>query len=130
MTKRVPLAEKRRPRRELGNVLTFVLTCPFCPARPVFGVPFGEAVRVVAYRRQTVRLECRKCRLRFSVNWLDVGLKLLRDGAPGWGDASAAVGERQGLQALEAAMRGAGAWETFLEHAHSRNNGAVDTGQS
>jgi hypothetical protein len=92
----------------------------------------GEEGRVVAYRRKTVRLECRKCGLRFSVNWLDVARLLLEAGAPGWGDMSAAVGGSQGMTAIEAGARGLGTWDRFVElcEAESRIDGPVVNGEA
>ena len=130
MTARVPLEAKRRPRRELGEVLTFVLHCPLC-LPGAMGIPPGS--RVVAYREKTVRMECLKCQLRWSVNVLEITSRLFKDGAPGWGDASKRIGEQQGWQALEAFVRGSGrSWEAFQDrfaarHA-SRSNDAVDNG--
>lgn len=125
MSARLPLSEMKRPRRQLGAVLSFVLHCPLC-LPGAMGIP--PESRVVAYRERTVRMECRDCGLRFSVNWIDVAQTLLRRGAPGWGDKSSALGEIQGMQAFEAAVRGLGRWEQFCERLESRNNGAVDTG--
>ena len=127
MTVRVPLEQKRRPRRELGDVLSFVLHCPLC-MQDSWG---GPNCRIVAYRRRSVRLECRQCGLRFSVDWFELARKLLVDGAPGWGDQSEAVGERQGWQALEAGVRGSGRdWDAFLEglEALTDNDATVDVG--
>jgi transcription elongation factor Elf1 len=60
-TKRVPLDEMKRPRREYGRTLRLLLDCPLC----------GEdELRVVAFRRHSARMECPKCGLRFSIDFV------------------------------------------------------------
>ena len=51
-----------------------MLLCPLCGAVPFMGVaiPPQGSLRVVAYRRRSVRLECRECRLRFSLDTAQV----------------------------------------------------------
>jgi hypothetical protein len=59
MTKRKPDEELVRPRRFLGQTLRNMLRCPLCAQ---------QNLRVVAYRRRSVRLECGACELRFSID--------------------------------------------------------------
>jgi hypothetical protein len=61
MTRRKSYADSRRPRR--NSPLAELLLCPLCR---------HDLVRVVAYRERTVRLECKRCELRYSLNPLDV----------------------------------------------------------
>jgi transcription elongation factor Elf1 len=60
----------QRPNRRLGEVLRAVLGCPLCRVEPA-DVTVG-AVRVVSYRASTVRVECVRCGLRFTMNLDDV----------------------------------------------------------
>lgn len=55
-----------RPKRRFGDVLRVSLCCPLCAVEPM--TAGGPVLRVVAYRDRTVRLECRACNLRFSVD--------------------------------------------------------------
>jgi hypothetical protein len=62
-----------KPRDQLGETLRENLSCPFCSATPSqlgFGMLGAQAkpLRIVAYRKTTARLECRKCGLRFSID--------------------------------------------------------------
>jgi hypothetical protein len=78
-------AANTNPRDELGQMLRKHLHCPACgPDLASMMVPMqfhsdnggGKAsVRVIAYRPKSIRLECRDCGLRFSidpVNFADV----------------------------------------------------------
>lgn len=62
-TKRKTIDETKRPWRAVGGELREMIGCPLCAAR---------SVRVVAYRKNTVRFECATCDLRFSLSPLDV----------------------------------------------------------
>jgi hypothetical protein len=65
-----------RPRDELGGALRKRLRCPMCSggsgldaALAMFGGNDDrKSLRVIAYRKTSVRLECRECSLRFSVD--------------------------------------------------------------
>lgn len=74
MTKPLAQATGQRPRRRPGDVLRTVLLCPLCGTVSFMGVavPAKGSLRVVAYRRRSVRLECRQCRLRFSLDTAQV----------------------------------------------------------
>lgn len=72
--------EMERPNRRFGDVLRAVLSCPLC--RYTRDGKIGEPeLRVVAYRRNTVRIECPKCGLRFSVGQDDV-VRRISEGGP------------------------------------------------
>jgi hypothetical protein len=58
------MTKAKPPRRQLSAVLADLLHCPLCWQNP-FGGPGG---RVVAFRSRTVRLECRGCGLRWSID--------------------------------------------------------------
>jgi transcription elongation factor Elf1 len=58
MTPRKPLQELERRNRATGELLRALLNCPLC----------GESVKVVAYRHRTIRFECLRCGLRFSID--------------------------------------------------------------
>lgn len=64
-TKLKPRAESLRPNRRLGEALRMTVGCPLCRVLPAF---IGNTLRVVAWRSHTVRLECPKCGLRFSID--------------------------------------------------------------
>jgi transcription elongation factor Elf1 len=55
--------DMQRPNRRLGDVVRALVGCPLCRLDPE-----GLELRVVAYRRRSIRLECRLCGLRFSVD--------------------------------------------------------------
>jgi hypothetical protein len=68
-----------RPRDDLGDALRKRLHCPMCSGAldsalaMLGGGAFGgdndtKPLRVIAYRKTSVRLECRECSLRFSVD--------------------------------------------------------------
>ena len=64
-----------RPRDELGDLLRKQLRCPTCPTGGLggLGALMGaddqrRPLRIVAYRKSSVRLECRDCGLRFSID--------------------------------------------------------------
>jgi hypothetical protein len=69
-------------RDELGNLLRSTLHCPNCPPSLAAVMPGplqsenGEStLRIVAYRQRSIRIECRRCGLRFSIdpaNFADV----------------------------------------------------------
>lgn len=87
MTERRPIWELRRPRKRLGETLRAFLTCPLCANNPGGWKP-GEP-RVVAFREETVRLECEHCGLRFSVSPRQLALAVmtkLRDAPDGSDD--------------------------------------------
>lgn len=52
-----PLHELKRPRRRLGDKVRELISCPLC----------WSFVRVVAWRDQSARVECRNCGFRFTV---------------------------------------------------------------
>jgi hypothetical protein len=60
------------PHTELGDLIRRSLRCPFC--RPsleaVMPLPSGTSkpLRIVAFRQKSIRLECRQCGLRFSID--------------------------------------------------------------
>jgi hypothetical protein len=63
------------PHTELGDLVRRSLRCPFC--RPsleaVMPLPSGASsttkpLRIVAFRQKSIRLECRECGLRFSID--------------------------------------------------------------
>jgi hypothetical protein len=69
------MSDARRPREELGALLRDVLRCPFCAAaaaNPLAALAnLGsqhKPLRVVAFRPRSIRLECRACGLRFSID--------------------------------------------------------------
>jgi hypothetical protein len=62
-TKRKTIDETRRPWRAAGEELREWICCPLCRV---------SLLKVVAYRANTVRFECSKCGLRFSLRPLDV----------------------------------------------------------
>jgi len=53
--------EMKRPRRVLGDAIRMHLSCPLCREE--------DELRVVEYRRRSIRIECRKCELRFSIDF-------------------------------------------------------------
>jgi hypothetical protein len=55
--------DMQRPNRRLGDVIRATVGCPLCRVEPD-----GLELRVIAYRRHSIRLECRLCALRFSVD--------------------------------------------------------------
>ena len=64
-----------KPRAELGETLRQQLCCPLCsadPSRSIAALLGGQTqtkpLRVVAFRVSSVRLECRECGLRFSID--------------------------------------------------------------
>ena len=64
-----------RPRDELGDLLRKRLRCPMCSADPFAGLGAlagddddRKPLRVVAYRKNSVRLACRTCGMRFSID--------------------------------------------------------------
>jgi hypothetical protein len=59
-------ADLQRPNRRLGDVIRAVLSCPLCQLMP----DGNRAIelKVVAYRRRSIRLRCPLCGLRFSVD--------------------------------------------------------------
>jgi hypothetical protein len=64
------------PRDELGRLLRRTLHCPACgPPLESMLVPVpmqsrngSSSIRVIAYRQKSIRLECRECELRFSID--------------------------------------------------------------
>jgi hypothetical protein len=118
MTKRVPIEQKKRPRRGLQSLLSIALACPFRCDPSGFGI--GSELIVVAYRKKSIRLECRECGLRFSVDWFRVAQNLERRGAWGWGDKSAAIGSGMAVELFEKQLRAAGAWDAFVSRAPIR----------
>lgn len=62
-TKRKAIDETRRPWRAAGAELREWICCPLCRV---------SLLKVVAYRANTVRFECSRCGLRFSLRPLDV----------------------------------------------------------
>jgi len=58
MTKSKNIIDSKRPRREMGEIIRGLLRCPFCEV--------SDTLRVVAYRENTVRVECGHCKGRFS----------------------------------------------------------------
>lgn len=63
-TKPKPLEEMQRPMRRVGDVVRQMLACPLCKVDPEVSAAY---LRVVAYRANTIRIECRICGLRFSL---------------------------------------------------------------
>ncbi|CAN5922037.1 hypothetical protein BH23ACT10_BH23ACT10_10750 [soil metagenome] len=65
----------QRPMRRFGDIIRGTLACPLCGPdvgrMEAMNAPNGM-LRIVAYRTNTVRLECRLCGLRFTVNRRDV----------------------------------------------------------
>jgi hypothetical protein len=53
--------EMKRPRRVLGDAIRMHLSCPLCREK--------VELRVAAYRRRSIRIECRKCELHFSIDF-------------------------------------------------------------
>jgi transcription elongation factor Elf1 len=58
--------QMQRPRRRFGDVIREIVGCPICRREP--GSAGYVPLRVVAYRSNTIRLECPVCELRFSVD--------------------------------------------------------------
>lgn len=65
-----------RPREQLGALLREILDCPMCASTDPTTLMLqagmrsriDKGVRVVAFRAKAIRLECRGCGLRFSIN--------------------------------------------------------------
>jgi transcription elongation factor Elf1 len=70
VTRRKPLSESKRPRRQASESIRAFFGCPFCSTGG--GLSDAEPLRVVAYRRKTVRVECSECGGRFSFNPLQL----------------------------------------------------------
>jgi hypothetical protein len=73
--------DMQRPNRRFGDVIRALVSCPLCG--PDLG-PLGREsapVRVVAYRRNTVRLACPLWGLRFSVDRAELVAAIGRDPA-------------------------------------------------
>lgn len=69
----------QRPNRRLGDVVRALVACPLCG--PNLG-PLGiedHPVQVIAYRRNTIRLACPLCGLRFSIGQQDLIKAIDRD---------------------------------------------------
>jgi hypothetical protein len=64
--------ELKRPRRRLGDVIRALVACPLCGPDLRPGGTGVEPMKVVAYRRNTIRLECPACGLRFSIATVDL----------------------------------------------------------
>jgi transcription elongation factor Elf1 len=63
------LTELQRPRRRLRERFIGDVSCPLC----FHGANARPAIRVIAWRKQSTRLECPNCGLRFSIdleNWV------------------------------------------------------------
>lgn len=65
----------QHPREELGTLLRATLDCPLCASTDgvsalLSGVSQKDRkpLRVIAFRIRSIRLECRSCGLRFSVD--------------------------------------------------------------
>jgi hypothetical protein len=58
----------RRPNRRVGDIVRTLLACPLCRRGP----PRGESVRVVAYGRRSIRVACRACGLRFTIDRINL----------------------------------------------------------
>jgi len=58
--------DMQRPNRRLGDVIRAVLGCPLCRLEAVGNKAIE--LKVVAYRRNTIRLRCPLCELRFSID--------------------------------------------------------------
>ena len=78
------------PRDELGRLLRQALHCPAC-APPVESmmVPLpmrsksgSSSLRVFAYRQKSIRLECRECGLRFSIDPVNLAEVMARQMTP------------------------------------------------
>jgi len=70
VTRRKPLSESKRPRRHASADIRAFFGCPFCKASDFTGE--SDVLRVVAYRRKTVRVECSECGGRFSFDAFQV----------------------------------------------------------
>src|SRR3954451_284336 len=95
-----PMDTSRRPRDELGQLLREALRCPMrhggMEALLDMGSPDRKPLRVVAYRPNSIRLECRECGLRFSVDPVNLADTLAQREAP-----TAAMIETQARQAAK-----------------------------
>jgi transcription elongation factor Elf1 len=64
-TKPMAPEHMQRRNRRLGDVIRAVVGCPLC--RPSETEMEEHPVRVIAYRRNTARIECGICELRLSM---------------------------------------------------------------
>ena len=70
-----PLHELQRPRRRLGEKIRELISCPLC----------WRGVKVVAWRKETARVECPACGFRFTLE-LDQIPPAIRKGCAVYGD--------------------------------------------
>src|SRR5215216_4024256 len=75
-----------RPRAELGELLRDTLRCPMrhggIEAMLGMSNPNAKPLRIVAFRPRSVRLECRECGLRFSIDPENLADTIVRREAP------------------------------------------------
>jgi hypothetical protein len=78
MTPRKDPREMERPRRRLGELLRVSLACPLCRSLD----PEGHVIplKVYAYRKKTVTMECPADGLKFPIAYDDLALALQRVG--------------------------------------------------
>jgi hypothetical protein len=116
VTEPLDIHDMKRPRRRFAGLFDGFLACPYCPPtggaemaqrlaqaleakqagrEPPKYPPFG--LRVVVYRRGSVRLECRACGVRFSIEPLQLADAIERR-------AETAV-EREGLPRVTTAAQ-------------------------
>jgi transcription elongation factor Elf1 len=87
-----------QPRDELGRSLRKHLHCPMCSPAGVLAVMMAageesdaKPLRVVAYRKTSVRLGCRNCGLRFSIDVKNFATAVAERGRPPDGEIEAAA---------------------------------------
>jgi transcription elongation factor Elf1 len=59
--------DMQRPRRRFTSLLNSTFGCPYCGARDVWGEGGDKGFRAT-YRRNSVRLECKRCGMRFRID--------------------------------------------------------------
>jgi transcription elongation factor Elf1 len=86
-----------KPRDELGKILRKRLHCPVCSPTGLLAAVMapdesdGKPLRVVAYRKSSVRLACRTCGLRFSIDVKNFADVVAERGRPPDGEIEAAA---------------------------------------
>jgi formate dehydrogenase maturation protein FdhE len=88
MTKPKPIEELQRPRRKLTASIVSAVFCPACGHDAAM-----FAVRIVAYRRQAIRFECKECATRWTMSYADVdrAIKRRRLTSDEWAEVEAEV---------------------------------------
>jgi hypothetical protein len=114
VTKPKGLDEIKRPWRVASASLRNAVSCPLCRK---------YQPRVVAYRKNTVRLECETCGLRFSVRPLDIA-NTLRMRAE---EVFAALGDWEQQRLVMGLLVSGGTWEADAPDANEQLKTAILT---